>query len=153
MLIGCSTNAVPHDPGYELHVFVFAASLTSAGWYWLFTTSARGSKQDGDRWAVTRHGEVQTTWAWFWASLLPVADVCFLYQNQVDTLNLPFQCRVSVASHREVAVRISGVMRIENLHAVSIKPPTREFGCCPFRGRQGDVGQTFVFLISSSAPV
>lgn len=51
-------------------------------------------------------------------------------QNQVDTLNLPFQCRVNVASRREVAVRISGVMRIENLHAVSIKPPTREFGCC-----------------------
>uniref|UniRef100_H3CVZ9 Integrin, alpha 11a n=1 Tax=Tetraodon nigroviridis TaxID=99883 RepID=H3CVZ9_TETNG len=40
-----------------------------------------------------------------------------LTQNQVDTLNLPFQCRVNVASHREVAVRISGVMRVENLHA------------------------------------
>uniref|UniRef100_H2V0X9 Integrin, alpha 11a n=1 Tax=Takifugu rubripes TaxID=31033 RepID=H2V0X9_TAKRU len=28
--------------------------------------------------------------------------------NQVDTLNLPFQCRVNVASRRDVAVRISG---------------------------------------------
>lgn len=67
-------------------------------------------------------------------------------QNQVDTLNLPLQCHVNVASHREVAVRISGVMRIENLHAVSVKPPTHEFGRCPFRRLQGDVCPTFVFL-------
>uniref|UniRef100_H2V0X7 Integrin, alpha 11a n=1 Tax=Takifugu rubripes TaxID=31033 RepID=H2V0X7_TAKRU len=46
-------------------------------------------------------------------------------QNQVDTLNLPFQCRVNVASRRDVAVRISGVMRIDNLHAVSINPQHR----------------------------
>lgn len=70
----------------------------------------------------------------------------FFTQNQVDTLNLPFQCRVNVAPHREVAVRISGVMRIENLHAVSIKPPTSEFGCSRSRGLQGAVCQTFVFL-------
>lgn len=47
-------------------------------------------------------------------------------QNQVDTLNLPFHCRVNVASHREVTVRISGVMRIENLHTVRIKHPKHE---------------------------
>lgn len=70
-------------------------------------------------------------------------------QNQVDTLNLPFQCRVNLASHREVAVRISGVMRLENLHAVSVKPPTRERGC--FRGVQ-DLSNLCV-LISASAPI
>lgn len=53
-------------------------------------------------------------------------------QNQVDTLNLPFQCRVNVASRRDVAVRISGVMRMDNLHAVSIIPPTQELGCRRF---------------------
>ncbi|TNM90830.1 hypothetical protein fugu_003119 [Takifugu bimaculatus] len=42
-------------------------------------------------------------------------------QNQVDTLNLPFQCRVNVASRRDVAVRISGVMRIDNLHALQFR--------------------------------
>ncbi|XP_011608268.1 integrin alpha-11a isoform X2 [Takifugu rubripes] len=41
--------------------------------------------------------------------------------NQVDTLNLPFQCRVNVASRRDVAVRISGVMRIDNLHALQFR--------------------------------
>ncbi|CAF99889.1 unnamed protein product, partial [Tetraodon nigroviridis] len=52
--------------------------------------------------------------------LLQISDV-YIDKNQVDTLNLPFQCRVNVASHREVAVRISGVMRVENLHALQFR--------------------------------
>lgn len=77
------------------HVFLFAASLASVGWYRLFTTSARGSEQDGDWRAVTRLGKLQTRWTQFWC-LLPVADVCFLYpesgRHTESALSVSRQC-------------------------------------------------------------
>lgn len=42
-------------------------------------------------------------------------------QNQFNTLILPIQCRVNVASYRDIAVRITGALQIDTLHAVSIK--------------------------------
>lgn len=69
-------------------------------------------------------------------------------QNQVDTLNLPFQCRVNLASHREVAVRISGVMRLENLHAVSVRPLSG--GACLFQISSGFVKPLCLYLCFSS---
>uniref|UniRef100_A0AAQ4NSR9 Integrin, alpha 11a n=1 Tax=Gasterosteus aculeatus aculeatus TaxID=481459 RepID=A0AAQ4NSR9_GASAC len=40
-------------------------------------------------------------------------------QNRSNTLTLPMQCTLNVASNREVAVRITGALRIDTLHAVS----------------------------------
>lgn len=48
----------------------------------------------------------------------------FFTQNRSNTLTLPIQCTVNVASYREIAVRITGALRIDTLHAVSIKPKT-----------------------------
>lgn len=45
----------------------------------------------------------------------------FLKQNRSNTLTLPIQCTVTVASYREIAVRITGALRIDTLHTVSIK--------------------------------
>ncbi|KAG7221759.1 hypothetical protein INR49_029142 [Caranx melampygus] len=41
--------------------------------------------------------------------------------NQSNTLTLPIQCTVNVASHREIAVRITGALRIDTLHALKFK--------------------------------
>uniref|UniRef100_A0A8C4H9H8 Integrin, alpha 11a n=1 Tax=Dicentrarchus labrax TaxID=13489 RepID=A0A8C4H9H8_DICLA len=45
----------------------------------------------------------------------------FFTQNQSNTLTLPIQCNVNVASYREIAVRISGALRIDTLHALKFK--------------------------------
>lgn len=42
-------------------------------------------------------------------------------QNQFNTLILPIQCSVSVASYRDIAVRVTGALRLDTLHAVRIK--------------------------------
>ncbi|KAI3377427.1 hypothetical protein L3Q82_008616, partial [Scortum barcoo] len=41
--------------------------------------------------------------------------------NRSNTLTLPIQCTVNVASYREIAVRISGALRIDTLHALKFK--------------------------------
>uniref|UniRef100_A0A7N6A9S8 VWFA domain-containing protein n=1 Tax=Anabas testudineus TaxID=64144 RepID=A0A7N6A9S8_ANATE len=41
--------------------------------------------------------------------------------NQSNTLTLPIQCTVNVASYRETAVRIAGTLRIDTLHALNFK--------------------------------
>uniref|UniRef100_A0A7N8Y150 Integrin, alpha 11a n=1 Tax=Mastacembelus armatus TaxID=205130 RepID=A0A7N8Y150_9TELE len=51
----------------------------------------------------------------------------FFTQNQSNTLTLPIQCTVNVASYRETALRITGVLRIDTLHAVSIKVKVDNF--------------------------
>uniref|UniRef100_A0A8C9YRM9 Integrin, alpha 11a n=1 Tax=Sander lucioperca TaxID=283035 RepID=A0A8C9YRM9_SANLU len=43
------------------------------------------------------------------------------FKNRSNTLTLPIQCTVTVASYREIAVRITGALRIDTLHTVSIK--------------------------------
>uniref|UniRef100_A0A3Q1FWC3 Integrin, alpha 11a n=1 Tax=Acanthochromis polyacanthus TaxID=80966 RepID=A0A3Q1FWC3_9TELE len=47
---------------------------------------------------------------------------CRLFtQNRSNTLTLPIQCTVNVASYREIAVGISGALRIDTLHALKFK--------------------------------
>uniref|UniRef100_G3PXP8 Integrin, alpha 11a n=1 Tax=Gasterosteus aculeatus aculeatus TaxID=481459 RepID=G3PXP8_GASAC len=41
--------------------------------------------------------------------------------NRSNTLTLPMQCTLNVASNREVAVRITGALRIDTLHALKFK--------------------------------
>ncbi|XP_075875483.1 integrin alpha-11a [Nelusetta ayraudi] len=41
--------------------------------------------------------------------------------NQFNILVLPVQCRVNVASYRDISVRITGVLRLETLHALKFK--------------------------------
>ncbi|GLD73757.1 integrin alpha-11 isoform X3, partial [Lates japonicus] len=41
--------------------------------------------------------------------------------NRSNTLTLPIQCTVNVASHREIAVQITGALRIDTLHALKFK--------------------------------
>ncbi|XP_051792965.1 integrin alpha-11a [Acanthochromis polyacanthus] len=41
--------------------------------------------------------------------------------NRSNTLTLPIQCTVNVASYREIAVGISGALRIDTLHALKFK--------------------------------
>ncbi|KAM3626216.1 uncharacterized protein V6R79_024895 [Siganus canaliculatus] len=41
--------------------------------------------------------------------------------NQSNTLTLPIQCTVSVASYREISFRITGALRIDTLHALKFK--------------------------------
>ncbi|XP_068175204.1 integrin alpha-11a [Antennarius striatus] len=41
--------------------------------------------------------------------------------NQSNTLTLPIQCSVNVASYREISVRITGALRIDTLHALKFK--------------------------------
>ncbi|XP_071771799.1 integrin alpha-11a [Centroberyx gerrardi] len=41
--------------------------------------------------------------------------------NRSNTLTLPIQCTVNLASYREVAVRITGALRIDTLHALKFK--------------------------------
>ncbi|KAM9764765.1 integrin alpha-11a isoform 1-T1 [Menidia menidia] len=41
--------------------------------------------------------------------------------NRSNTLTLPIQCTVNVASYREIAIRITGVLRIDTLHALKFK--------------------------------
>uniref|UniRef100_A0A3P8VP66 Integrin, alpha 11a n=1 Tax=Cynoglossus semilaevis TaxID=244447 RepID=A0A3P8VP66_CYNSE len=41
--------------------------------------------------------------------------------NRSNTLILPIQCSVNVASHKEIAVRIIGALRIDTLHALKFK--------------------------------
>ncbi|XP_037547485.1 integrin alpha-11a [Nematolebias whitei] len=41
--------------------------------------------------------------------------------NRSNTLTLPVQCTVNVVSHREVAVRMAGALRIDTLHALKFK--------------------------------
>ncbi|XP_020493351.2 integrin alpha-11a [Labrus bergylta] len=41
--------------------------------------------------------------------------------NQSNTLTLPVQCTVNVAAYREIAVRITGALRIDTLHALKFK--------------------------------
>ncbi|XP_074522322.1 integrin alpha-11-like [Halichoeres trimaculatus] len=41
--------------------------------------------------------------------------------NRSNTLTLPIQCTVNVASYREIAVRITGALRIDTLHALKFK--------------------------------
>lgn len=41
--------------------------------------------------------------------------------NQSNTLTLPIQCTVNVASYRDIAVRITGALRIDTLHALKFK--------------------------------
>lgn len=48
----------------------------------------------------------------------------FFTQNRSNTLTLPIQCTVNVASYRETAVRIAGTLQIDTLHAVSLKLKT-----------------------------
>lgn len=57
-------------------------------------------------------------------------------QNQFNILVLPVQCRVNVASYREISVKITGVLRLETLHAVSFKVPPA-LDVLP-RSRRGD---------------
>lgn len=57
-------------------------------------------------------------------------------QNQFNILVLPVQCRVNVASYRDISVRITGVLRLETLHTVSFKVPPA-LDVLP-RSRRGD---------------
>ncbi|KAI9532104.1 hypothetical protein NQZ68_034992 [Dissostichus eleginoides] len=41
--------------------------------------------------------------------------------NRSNTLTLPIQCTVNVASYREIAIRITGALRIDTLHALKFK--------------------------------
>ncbi|XP_069561725.1 integrin alpha-11a [Brachyistius frenatus] len=41
--------------------------------------------------------------------------------NRSNTLTLPIQCTVNVASYREIAVQITGALRIDTLHALKFK--------------------------------
>uniref|UniRef100_A0A3Q2ZCJ4 Integrin, alpha 11a n=1 Tax=Kryptolebias marmoratus TaxID=37003 RepID=A0A3Q2ZCJ4_KRYMA len=41
--------------------------------------------------------------------------------NRSNTLTLPIQCTVNVASHKVIAVRIAGALRIDTLHALKFK--------------------------------
>uniref|UniRef100_A0A3P9NLM3 Integrin, alpha 11a n=1 Tax=Poecilia reticulata TaxID=8081 RepID=A0A3P9NLM3_POERE len=41
--------------------------------------------------------------------------------NQSNTLSLPIQCTVNIASHRDIGVRITGALRIDTLHALKFK--------------------------------
>ncbi|KAG8001234.1 Integrin alpha-11, partial [Nibea albiflora] len=41
--------------------------------------------------------------------------------NQSNTLTLPIQCNVNVASYKEIAVRIAGALRLDTLHALKFK--------------------------------
>uniref|UniRef100_A0A8C5HUH2 VWFA domain-containing protein n=1 Tax=Gouania willdenowi TaxID=441366 RepID=A0A8C5HUH2_GOUWI len=41
--------------------------------------------------------------------------------NRSNTLTLPIQCTVNVASYREITVRITGSLRIDTLHALKFK--------------------------------
>ncbi|XP_014895642.1 integrin alpha-11a isoform X1 [Poecilia latipinna] len=41
--------------------------------------------------------------------------------NQSNTLTLPIQCTVNIASHRDIGVRITGALRIDTLHALKFK--------------------------------
>ncbi|XP_053720718.1 integrin alpha-11a [Synchiropus splendidus] len=41
--------------------------------------------------------------------------------NRSNTLTLPLQCTVNVASYREISVRITGTLRINTLHALKFK--------------------------------
>ncbi|KAF7660945.1 hypothetical protein LDENG_00271370 [Lucifuga dentata] len=41
--------------------------------------------------------------------------------NRSNTLTLPIQCTVNVASYREIGVRITGTLRIDALHALKFK--------------------------------
>uniref|UniRef100_A0A4W6F6Y6 Integrin, alpha 11a n=1 Tax=Lates calcarifer TaxID=8187 RepID=A0A4W6F6Y6_LATCA len=55
-------------------------------------------------------------------SVEPQSSCLVLYtQNRSNTLTLPIQCTVNVASHREIAVRITGALRIDTLHALKFK--------------------------------
>ncbi|XP_013857018.1 integrin alpha-11a isoform X2 [Austrofundulus limnaeus] len=45
----------------------------------------------------------------------------FFRLNRSNTLTLPIQCTVSVVSHKEIAVRITGALRIDTLHALKFK--------------------------------
>ncbi|TKS69570.1 Integrin alpha-11 [Collichthys lucidus] len=52
--------------------------------------------------------------------LLQISDF-YIDQNQSNTLTLPIQCTVNVASYREIAVRITGALRLDTLHALKFK--------------------------------
>ncbi|KAI4830952.1 hypothetical protein KUCAC02_002553 [Chaenocephalus aceratus] len=41
--------------------------------------------------------------------------------NRSNTLTLPIQCTVNVASYRDIAIRITGALRIDTLHALKFK--------------------------------
>ncbi|XP_033844801.2 integrin alpha-11a [Periophthalmus magnuspinnatus] len=41
--------------------------------------------------------------------------------NRSNTLTVPVQCSVNVASYRDIAVRISGALRVDTLHALKFK--------------------------------
>ncbi|KAM9817323.1 integrin alpha-11a isoform 2-T2 [Neosynchiropus ocellatus] len=43
------------------------------------------------------------------------------FSNRSNTLTLPLQCTVNVASYREISVRITGTLRINTLHALKFK--------------------------------
>uniref|UniRef100_A0A8C9YU80 Integrin, alpha 11a n=1 Tax=Sander lucioperca TaxID=283035 RepID=A0A8C9YU80_SANLU len=43
------------------------------------------------------------------------------FKNRSNTLTLPIQCTVTVASYREIAVRITGALRIDTLHTLKFK--------------------------------
>lgn len=41
--------------------------------------------------------------------------------NRSNTITLPMQCTINVASYRDIAVRITGALRIDTLHALKFK--------------------------------
>lgn len=103
---------------------------TSEGWYTLFTSAACGTEQSITWGPVTLLplGKVQRNDTKFIVRVdifeTPSEVTFFLIiykQNRSNTLTLPIQCTVNVASYRDIAVRITGALRIDTLHAVSIK--------------------------------
>lgn len=94
----------------------------------LFTASARGPEQVVTRGPFTLlpPGKVQTNKVHSQTELLSLMTflceagfLLFSTQNQSNTLTLPIQCTINVASYRDITVRIAGALRIDTLHAVS----------------------------------
>lgn len=103
---------------------------TSERWFQLFANTACGTEQ-GVTWGPFTFlppGKVWTTQIYpqgrFFISSSLWLMSGFFTQNQSNTLTLPIQCTVNVASYRETAVRIAGTLRIDTLHAVSAKLKT-----------------------------
>lgn len=73
-------------------------------------------------------------------------------QNQFNILVLPVQCRVNVASYRDISVRITGVLRLETLHTVSFKVPPALDVLPRSRRGDGDMAVKPAFVCFSPPP-
>lgn len=119
-----------HDCDVLTGIFTLLSCCTSERWLPLFTNTTRGTEQGITRGPFTLLplGKVHTmhnndpNMIFICNSLWLMSG--FFTQNRSNTLTLPIQCTVNVASYRETAVRIAGTLRIDTLHAVSLKLKT-----------------------------